>query len=85
MRKEAVYEQFGQNACGAVSCDGMMDCAFAKGNANVWETGPFPSQALRSERVECRRPSMDPWTMQSVKRVRVLSGRRENGGDVPWS
>lgn len=54
-----------------------MDCAFANGNASVWETAPFPSQALRAERVECRRPSMDPWTVQSVEKESVC--RRGRG------
>ena len=52
-----------------------MDCVFARGNANVGETGPFPSKALRAERVECRRPSKDPWTAKKESVCRRGGGR----------
>ena len=59
----------------------MMDCVFANGSANVWETGPFPSQALQAGRVECRHPSRDPWTAQSERKKsqRVATGEKWRG------
>lgn len=64
MKREGVCKQFGRSACDAVDYGGMTDYALVNGNASVWETGPFLSQALRGERAECRHPSMDPWTVQ---------------------
>lgn len=61
--KRMACEQFGLSACDAVGFDGMMDYAFANENANAWETGPFLLRALRAERAEYKRPSMDPWTV----------------------
>lgn len=69
MKKETAGKQFGRNACDAVGFGGTMGCAFVNGNVSAWESSPFLSQALRSEKAECRRPNMDPWTVQGVKSV----------------